>query len=198
MPSNDQYAWKQDLFGPEEKFYWMPNSKKLFYQTQTAFKELDLPTGLKYDHKMTELPSYSNDMKYRYMRTENEEYLLDLHTGKKEILKTSVYYEDTLTKLFWSPAGHQLAAEAFFMGAASSQDSYMLIRYCKQVPKCSYPFGDPTEGKISPYLASLDNYSIIGWAGDGKSYYLADLASTHFSVFASDKLDEYFRIYEQR
>ncbi|WP_409177792.1 hypothetical protein [Brevibacillus fortis] len=198
MKMNDQYAWKQDEFEPEEKFYWMPNSQKLFYQTQTAYKELDVPTGLKYDHKMTQFPSYSNDMKYRYMRTDTEEYLLDLQKGKKVIMKTPVSYEDTLYKIFWSPAGHQIAAEAFFMGAASSRDSYMLIRSCKQVPKCTYPFGDPQDGKISPYLGGLDNYRIIGWAGDGKSYYLADLASTHYSVFASDKSDEYFRIYEQR
>lgn len=160
MKMNDQYAWKQDEFEPEEKFYWMPNSKKLFYQTQTAYKELDVSTGLKYDH----------------MRTDTEEYLLDLQRGKKVIMQTPVSYDDTLSNLFWSPAGHQIVAEAFFMGAASSQDSYMLIRSCKQVPKCTYPFGDPQEGNISPYLDGLDNYRIIGWAGNGKSYYLADLA----------------------
>ncbi|MBY0088356.1 hypothetical protein [Brevibacillus brevis] len=197
MKKNDQYEWKVDHYAPQEKFYWMPNSKKLFYRTQTAFKELDLPTGLKYEHKMTDFPSYSNDMKYRYMRTEKEEYMLDLPAGKKLILKSSFYPDNDLKQIFWSPGGNQFAAEVY-VHPSNSQDSYGAIRFCKQVKNCNDPFSDPKKGLPNPYLSSADNYRIIGWAKDGKSYYVADLASTHYTAFALDKLDIYNEIYEQR
>ncbi|MGG1658750.1 hypothetical protein [Brevibacillus sp. NRS-1366] len=195
---NDQYAWKQDLFGPEEKFYWTPNSKKLFYQTQTVYKELDLPTGLTYEHKMTAFPSYSSDMRYRYMNTGQEQYVLDLQTGKKIVLKMNGF-PPYLKKIIWSPIGHQFAAEELFMGAASSRDAYMLLFFFKEPTKFSHPFGDQVDSKmLGTYLDAFDNFRLIGWAKDGKSYYFADLASTHFTHYSTDKADEEFRLYEQR
>ncbi|MGG4444222.1 hypothetical protein [Brevibacillus fortis] len=184
MKKNDQYEWRTGTV--EEMYYWVPNSKKLFYKTQTAIKELDLPTGLKYEHKMTEFPSYSNDMKYRYIRTFTEEYMLDLQTGNKINLKDPVVTESSLGKIVWSPSGHQMAVEQHYR-TSNSQDSYMYIQTYKQITKSSYPFGGPDQG-VGGYYDLSDNHRIIGWAKDGKSYYVADLASTHHSDFPLEKL----------
>ncbi|NRR01711.1 hypothetical protein HP570_05705 [Brevibacillus sp. RS1.1] len=194
MKKNDQYEWPSGT--EEERYYWVPNSKKLFYKTQTAYKELDLPTGLKYDHNMTAFPSYSNDMKYRYMRTNTEEYMLDLQTGKKVNLKDSIFTESYLDKIVWSPAGHQMAVEQHAR-TSNSQDSYMYMQSCKEVTKCSYPFGSPDKGMPGYYDLS-DNQRIIGWAKDGKSYYVADLASIHYSDFSPEKLGPSYNVIELR
>ncbi|MFS0554607.1 TolB family protein [Brevibacillus sp. 179-C9.3 HS] len=197
MKKNDQYAFNLNQYGPEEKYYWMPNSLKVFYKSYTGYKELDLPTGLKYDHKMQDFPSYSSDMKYRKMKSETAEYLLELQTGKKVVMSEYQESYPYLGDISWSPVGHHFAAEVPYR-TSNSQQAYMLLRFCKQAQKCSYPLGNPDKPNISPYLSASDNIRVIGWAQDGKSYYVADLASTHFSEFALDKLGIHNNVYEQR
>ncbi|MGF9909933.1 hypothetical protein [Brevibacillus porteri] len=194
MKKNDQYEWRDVT--DEEMYYWLPNSKKLFYKTHTAYRELDLPTGLKYDHKMTRFPTYSNDMKYRYMDTYTEEYMLELATGKKINLKDPVFVESSFDKIVWSPSGHQMAVEKH-LHISNSQEAYMVIQTCQQVTKCSYPFGSPEKGMPGYYDLS-DNHRIIGWAKDGKSYYVADLASIHYTDFPLEKLGPFNNVIELR
>lgn len=101
-----------------------------------------------------------------------------------------------LDTISWSPVGHQFVAEAFLSGSGSVQDAYMMIRYYQEAPRYTYPFGEVRKSSFSPYMDSLDNVSLIGWAKDGKSFYVADLASVHHTHFSPDKLDEYYRILE--
>lgn len=199
MKINDRFA--REKKGPhEDMFFWTPTSKKLFYRTKSVYKELDLPTGLKYEHKeMTDFPSYSSDMHYRYVRTQNEEYLLQLRDGKKVMLQKQTHgiREGYLEKLLWSPTGHRLVAEEMYRQSGNAQDTYMRIRYYQEAPRFVYPFGDVGKSEWSPYMSLHDNVRLIGWAKDGKSYFVADLASIHHRDYAPDKLDEYYRIIEQ-
>lgn len=195
MKKNDQYEWGSG--SDEEMYYWVPNSKKLFYKAKTTIKELDLPTGLKYEHKMNAFPSYSNDMKYRYIDTFTEEYMLELATGKKINLKDPVVTESSFGKIVWSPSGHQMAVELNYR-TSNGQDSYMYIRTYKQITKHSYPFGGPDQGGAGSYYSLSDNHRIIGWAKDGKSYYVADLASLHPFDFPQEKLGPSNNVIELR
>lgn len=200
IKKHDQYEWRQDKDALEEKYYWMPNSKKLFYLTKEAFKELDMPTGLKTDHKTTALPSYSSDMKYQYINTEQERYLLDLQTGKKNILLFDEEPAVDLSRILWSPVGHQFAAEQILTASPSSLDVYMLLFVFQEPNKYGNPFGSHVKsGMFGPYMYGKDNYQLIGWAGDGKSFYFADLASTHIYDFGPGKFNwETYEFYEKR
>ncbi|MFD2369720.1 hypothetical protein ACFSO0_07060 [Brevibacillus sp. GCM10020057] len=197
MKINDRFAWEPPASRGEEQFYWLPTSKKLFYCTQGGIKELDLPTGLKYVHKLTSFPSYSADMKYRYVMTEKEEYLLDLQTGKKVMLlkQAQPITEGNLSFLSWSPAGHAFAAEKFFR-PSNSQDAYCILQYYREAPKYSLPFGGVGASQYSPFLSKKDNVRLIGWAKDGKSFYVADWSSIHFSDFAPEKLSHFYQVIE--
>ncbi|MGG4445953.1 hypothetical protein ABEX29_18885 [Brevibacillus porteri] len=199
IKKNDQYEWRQDKAELEEKYYWMPNSKKLFYLTKEASKELDMSTGMKTDQKTTALPSYSSDMKYQYIKTEQEEYVLDLKTGKKNFLKVVEEYTAALRRILWSPIGHQFAAEQL-LSWSSSQDNYMLMFVFNEPNKYGNPFGSHVNpGLLSAYMQDKDNYQLIGWAGDGKSFYFADLASTHIYDFGPGKINwETYEFYEKR
>ncbi|MED1783039.1 hypothetical protein P4V43_14540 [Brevibacillus fortis] len=199
IKKHDQYEWRKDKTALEEKYYWMPNSKKLFYVTKEASKELDMPTGMKTDHKTTVLPSYSSDMKYQYIKTEQEEYVLDLQTGKKNFLKDKEGYTAYLLRVLWSPIGHQFAAEQL-LNWSSSQDNYMLMFVFHAPNKFGNPFGNHVNpGLLSTYMKDQDNYQLIGWAGDGKSFYFADLASTHIYDFGPGKINwETYEFYEKR
>ncbi|MED1802130.1 hypothetical protein [Brevibacillus porteri] len=199
IKKHDQYEWRQDKAALEEKYYWMPNSKKLFYLTKEASKELDMSTGMKTDHKTTALPSYSSDMKYQYIKTEQEEYVLDLQTGKKNFLKVVEEYTAALRRILWSPIGHQFAAEQL-LSWSSSQDNYMLMFVFNEPNKYGNPFGNHVNpGLLSTYMQDKDNYQLIGWAGDGKSFYFADLASIHIYDFGPGKLNwETYEFYEKR
>ncbi|MED1786472.1 hypothetical protein [Brevibacillus laterosporus] len=185
MKINDRFAAVSDYSLNQEVMYWLPSSKKLFYRANGSIKELDLPTGLKYTHNLTTFPSFSNDMKYKYEIKEKEEYFLDIQTGKKVILQSLPFMEGYLNKLHWSPKGHLLAAEEY-VRPSNSQDSYSMIRFYKNIPAFTYPFGG-TNGshKLSIYLHSSDNIQIIGWNRDEKSFYVADFASVHARDFAS-------------
>lgn len=198
MKINDRYAWQQPTNRTVSSFYWMPNSKKLFYRTKAAFKELDLPTGLKYVHNLKSFPSYSSDLKYRYVREEKEEYLLDLQTGKKVILKREAQpiMEGTLSAVFWSPVGHAFAAEQH-VRTSNAGDAYYMIQSQNDPGRAVYPFGALGTSKFSPYLNASDNVRMIGWAKDGKSFYVADLASVYYAAFAPDKLDEFHNVLEK-
>ncbi|MED4754185.1 hypothetical protein [Brevibacillus choshinensis] len=198
MKINDRYAWELTAYRGIEQFYWLPTSKKLFYRTKDAYKELDLPTGLKYVHKLYAFPSYSMDMKYRYVLASNEEYLLDLQSGKKVMLQKEpqMIMEGQLDTISWSPAGHQFAAEQFFR-PSNSQDSYMMLRYYREAPGFLLPFGGVGLSDYSPYLKKKANVRLIGWAKDGKSFYVADWASIYSSDFSPDKLDSYLQVMEK-
>ncbi|WP_253901954.1 hypothetical protein [Brevibacillus sp. HB1.3] len=162
IKKHDQYEWRPDKSALEEKYYWMPNSKKLFYLTKEAFKELDMPTGMKTDHKTTALPSYSSDMKYQYIKTEQEEYVLDLQTGKKNFLRVEGEYTAALLRILWSPIGHQFAAEQLLTWS-SSQDNYMLMFVFNEPNKYGNPFGNHANpGLLSTYMMDKDNYQLIG------------------------------------
>lgn len=199
MKINDRFAWDEPAYKDTVPLYWLPSSKKVFYRTKDAYKELDLPTGLKYVHKLNSFPSFSMDMKYRYVRENNEEYLLDLQSGKKVILQQQpqLITERYLDTISWSPVGHQFAAEEVFHPSGNAQDVYMRIRYYKEATKYQFPFEDVNEGFYHPYRSSLDNIRLIGWANDGKSYYVADWSSIHHFDFSPEKLDEYHRILER-
>lgn len=198
MKINDRFAWDTPPYRWSEPFYWLPTSKKLFYRTKDAYKELDMPTGLKYVHKLTSFPSYSADMKYRYVRSEKEEYLLDLQTGKKVVLQQQpqALLEGFLSDISWAPSGHRFAAELFYR-PSNGQDSYMMLRYYTEAPKFLHLFGDVGQSKYSPYLSQKDNVRLIGWAKDGKSFYVADWSSMHFSDFSPEKLDPYRQVLEK-
>ncbi|CAM5793729.1 MULTISPECIES: hypothetical protein [Brevibacillus] len=199
MKINDRFAMTPSYSRDVQSLYWMPTSRKLFYKTNAAYKELDLPTGLKYEHKLSAFPSYSSDMKYKYVRTQNEEYFLDLQTGKKVMQQKQSHLpimEQFIDKIVWSPKGHAFAAEWFFR-PSNAQDSYMMIRYQKEPSSFLYPFGGIGENKWSPYLSAIDNIRVIGWSQDGKSVYVADLASMYYSAFSPDKLNEYRHVVEQ-
>lgn len=199
MKINDRYAWEQPAFRGIEPFYWLPTSKKLFYRTQDAFKELDLPTGLKYTHKLYAFPSYSRDMKYKYVRAGGEEYLLDLQTGKKVMLQKQPQeiMENYLDTIVWSPTGHQFVSEQVLAASGNAQDVYMMIRLNKEERNPIFPFGDVGKSKYSPYMSYRDNLRLIGWAKDGKSFYAADWSSIHYSGFSPEKLDAYLRVMEK-
>ncbi|MFF0827148.1 hypothetical protein ACFYU8_09730 [Brevibacillus sp. NPDC003359] len=200
IKKHDQYEWRQDKTALEEKYYWMPNSKKLFYLTKEASKELDIPTGMKTVHKTTALPSYSSDMKYQYIKTEQERYLLDLQTGKKNLLLFEEEHAVDLSRILWSPVGHLFAAEQILTASPSSLDVYMLLFVFQEPNKYGNPFGSHVNsGMFGPYMYGKDNYQLIGWAGDGKSFYFADLASTHIYDFGPGKLNwETYEFYEKR
>ncbi|MED1792376.1 TolB family protein [Brevibacillus nitrificans] len=191
---NDQFALQTPAQRGHALFYWMPNSKKLFYQTKDAYKELDLPTGLRYVHQLGAFPSYSSDMKYRYMHADLEEYLLDLTTGKKVILQKQLQSmsEGNLQTISWSPKGHRFAAEEAFRSSGNARDVYMRLRLYTEAPGFLFPFGE-----YNPYSDARDNVRLIGWNNSGDSFYVADWSSVHFTDFATDKLDELERIVEK-
>ncbi|AUM65764.1 hypothetical protein C0R09_15280 [Brevibacillus laterosporus] len=187
MKINDRIAAVSHHSFHSEMMYWLPNSKKLFYQANGSIEELDLPTGLKYTHKQTTFPSFSNDMKYKYEIKEQGEYILDLQTGKKIILQSLPIMERYLNKLHWSPKGHMLAAEEYIR-PSNAQDSYSMIRFYKNIPSFTYPFaGTNGSHKLGIYLHYSDNIQIIGWNRDEKSFYVADFSSIHSGDFAPDK-----------
>ncbi|QRG69560.1 hypothetical protein [Brevibacillus choshinensis] len=199
MKINDRIAWEKPAYRGPDAFYWLPTSKKVFYRTQDAYKELDLPTGLKYTHKLNAFPSYSTDMKYKYVRAGNEEYLLDLQTGKKVTLQkqAQVIMENYLDRIVWSPTGHQFVSEQVLAASGNAHDVYMMIRLNKDERRHIFPFGDVGESKYSPYMSFRENLRLIGWSKDGKSFYAADWSSIHYSVFSPEKLDEYLRVMEK-
>ncbi|MDR7318783.1 hypothetical protein [Brevibacillus nitrificans] len=196
---NDQFVSVTPAQRGQAPFYWMPTSKKLFYQTKDAYKELDLPTGLKYVHQLGAFPSYSSDMKYRYMRVDQEEYLLDLTTGKKVILQKQPQsmIEGNLQTIFWSPKGHRFAAEEAFRSSGNARDVYMRLRLYSEAPRFLFPFGEGSASQYNPYSDARDNVRLIGWNKSGDSFYVADWSSVHFTDFAADKLDELERIVEK-
>ncbi|MDF2683445.1 MAG: hypothetical protein K0R47_4635 [Brevibacillus sp.] len=199
MKINDRYAWEQPTIRGIETFYWLPTSKKLFYRTKDAYKELDLPTGLKYMHKLNDFPSYSNDMKYKYVRAGNEEYLLDLQSGKKVMLQKQPQeiMGNYLDRIAWSLTGHQFASEEVLAASGNAQDVYMMIRLNKDEMHPIFPFGDVGKSQYSPYMSYRDNVRLIGWAKDGKSFYVADWSSIHYSSFSAEKLDAYLQVMEK-
>ncbi|MGZ0052804.1 hypothetical protein [Brevibacillus gelatini] len=183
MKVNDQFslpAEEESSTQAVNLLYWIPTSKKVLYKANGTIKELDLPTGLKYTHSFKSFPSYSNDMKLRFDVKEAHGFMTDLQTGKSVPTADhphSVYIDRDLTKVFWSPTGHNYVAEKF-LSTSNAQDAneQLVIKTANQT------FTYPLDG--SPYLDTIDNIQFLGWAADGKSFFVGDLDSVHMSRFA--------------
>lgn len=186
IKQNDKIEMEDKLNRNTDYMYWAPTSKKLFYQTKSAMKELDMPTGLKYTYNQNWLPSYSSDMLYTKKWVENKgETLFNLKNGKATELG--------LSELYWAPTGHSFVSSEWG-GQSNSQDTYRSLALYKEPTGRHYLFDQTTS--LGRYLSSQDNIQFIGWAKDGKSFYVADLSSTHYSAFSPGKLDEYLNVIE--
>lgn len=182
MKVNDQFFLRdeeQSSTQSIELLYWIPTSKKVLYKANGTIKELDLPTGLKYTHSFKSFPSYSNDIKFRLDIKEGHGYMTDLQTGKSVPTAEHphpFYLDRDLTHVFWSPTGHNYVAEKFlFTSNAQDANEQLVIQSTKK--SFVYPFDG------SPYLNANDNIQFLGWAADGKSFFVGDLDSVHMSRF---------------
>ncbi|MGO0061741.1 hypothetical protein ACTID9_17240 [Brevibacillus fluminis] len=180
MKVNDQFFLSDSEVSSTQSIaliYWIPTSKKVLYKANGTIKELDLPTGLKYTHPLKSFPSYSNDMKLRFDVKEGHGFMTDLQIGKSA--PTGEYpqsMERELIQVFWSPTGHNYVAEKFLF-TSNAQDAYeqLVIKTINQ--SFVYPF----DGR--PYLTTIENIQFLGWAADGKSFFVGDLDSVHMSRF---------------
>ncbi|MBY0054707.1 hypothetical protein P4U99_23735 [Brevibacillus agri] len=182
MKVNDQFslpAEEESSTQAVKLLYWIPTSKKVLYKANGTIKELDLPTGLKYTHSFKSFPSYSNDMKLRFDVKEWHGFMTDLQTGKSVPTADNphpVSMDRDLTKVFWSPTGHNYVAEKFlFTSNAQDAIEQLVVKTANQT------FTYPLDG--SSYLDTIDNIQFLGWAADGKSFFVGDLDSVHMSRF---------------
>ncbi|GED28388.1 hypothetical protein BAG01nite_44900 [Brevibacillus agri] len=182
MKVNDQFslpAEEESSTQAVKLLYWIPTSKKVLYKANGTIKELDLPTGLKYTHSFKSFPSYSNDMKLRFDVKEWHGFITDLQTGKSVPTADNphpVSMDRDLTKVFWSPTGHNYVAEKFlFTSNAQDAIEQLVVKTANQT------FTYPLDG--SSYLDTIDNIQFLGWAADGKSFFVGDLDSVHMSRF---------------
>ncbi|CAM3489194.1 hypothetical protein EDM52_18960 [Brevibacillus invocatus] len=176
MKVNDRFQseYQKNRFSPS--FQWMPNSKKLFYKAGETVKELDMPTGLKYVHKLMKMPSYSADLKYGLETNQSGNVLKKLDDGKTLLVGqySGSISQGLLDDEVWAPFGHSFVANEFLY-TSNAQDSYVRFRYQdgekgQYFPKDSY--GEPS-------LFLHDNIRFIGWSQDAKWMYTADLNSIH-------------------
>lgn len=176
MKVNDRFQseYQKDRFTPS--FQWMPNSKKLFYKAGAAIKELDLPTGLKYVHKLRKMPSYSVDLKYALEENQSGNVLKKLDDGRTLLVgQYKVSFEQGwLDDEVWAPIGHSFVANEFLY-TSNAQDSYARLRY-HDGEKGNF-FSKDSYGEPSLFL--YDNIRFIGWSQDAKWMYTADLNSIH-------------------
>ncbi|RXT06562.1 hypothetical protein [Ammoniphilus sp. CFH 90114] len=165
-----------DQFKPSategEKMRWLPNGNKVFYKTSTSMKELDLPSGLKYVHKLKELPDYSADL---HFRLEQEgpfnSSILNVKTGKKNQFGSGTS-ERFLEQLYWAPTGHTFVGS--IQGPTSNaQDAYQSFVYSDGKNTMELP-------GLFRFLKTIDNIRFSGWSTDQKWVYFADLESIHF------------------
>ncbi|MGN7468522.1 hypothetical protein [Brevibacillus sp. SAFN-007a] len=179
---NDQFALsaeEQSSTQSVQLLYWMPTSKKVLYKANGTIKELDLPTGLKYTHAFKRFPSFSNDMKLRFDIKEGRGFMTDLQTGKSvptADYPDPIYVERELTNIFWSPTGHSYVAEKFLFTSNAQDATEQLV-----MKTANQSFTYPLDGGV--YLNTKDNIQFLGWAADGKSFFVGDLDSVHFSRF---------------
>ncbi|RNB90415.1 hypothetical protein EDM56_07835 [Brevibacillus fluminis] len=176
MKVNDQFSLDDaqiSLTQSIELLRWVPTSKKVLYRANGTIKELDLPTGLKYTHPFKQFPSYSSDMKLLFDFKQWHGYMTDLQTGNSV---PTWYGEHDLTKVFWSPTGHNYVAEKFLFNS-NAQDAYEQLVIKTTNKSFVYPF----DGNF--YLKDIDNIQFLGWAADGKSFFVGDLESVHISRF---------------
>lgn len=166
---NDRFLPSSDA---REKMSWLPNGKKVFYKTSAAIKELDLPTGLKYVHKIKQLPLYSADLQYRFVQEEPwKSYIVNLKTGKKQVYGNGSP-EKYLEQLYWAPKGH--AFVGLIQGPTSNaQDIYQDFFYSDGNHDVELP-------GLFRFLKTIDNIHFSGWSSDQKWLYFADLESVHF------------------
>lgn len=182
MKVNDQFslpAEEESSTQAVKLLYWIPTSKKVLYKANGTIKELDLPTGLKYTHSFKSFPSYSNDMKLRFDVKEWHGFITDLQTGKSVPTADNphpVSMDRDLTKVFWSPTGHNYVAEKFLFTSNAQDAIEQLV-----VMTANQTFTYPLDG--SSYLDTIDNIQFLGWAADGKSFFVGDLDSVHMSRF---------------
>ncbi|WP_242774511.1 TolB family protein [Brevibacillus parabrevis] len=184
MKVNDQFSLSDDQlksYMVPDLFYWVPTSKKVLYKANGAIKELDLPTGLKYTYSFKNFPSYSNDMKLRFEDKQGHGFITDLQTGKS--VSTQDNYtadpndlERQLTRIYWSPTGHNYVADKYWH-PSNGQDFYAQLVIKTTTKSFVYPFDN------SFYMNSSDNIQFLGWAADGKSFFVGDLDSVHMSRF---------------
>ncbi|HZG15846.1 MAG TPA: hypothetical protein VE710_12580 [Candidatus Bathyarchaeia archaeon] len=167
-----------------KRIVWQPDGRKLFYQTSTGIKELNLATRIVSVHTRKELPSYSADMSYAYDRTETGAVLTHLPTGKKLPLgRTPNQSEgDLLSGVHWAPVGHAFVGEEY-RGTSNGMDALVWLRYQHEGTKMNVPpmtIDDP-----GIYYQAHDNKPFIGWSPDAKWIFTADLASIHCSSFTN-------------
>ncbi|MGG1660008.1 hypothetical protein [Brevibacillus sp. NRS-1366] len=180
MKVNDRFSSTDEKNRFSRYFQWFPNSKKVFYIAGTSIKELDLPTGLKFVHKRTDLPSYSADLQYAYESNQTGDYLKKLDNGKTTLVGkyTDSIYQGSLDNVKWSPTGHSFVADEFLYGS-NAQDTYSRLHY-QNGEKGRY-FPDVSYGE--PKLFLHENVRFIGWSKDSKWIYTADLHSIHCNSY---------------
>ncbi|MET3288474.1 UNVERIFIED_CONTAM: hypothetical protein ABID98_001044 [Brevibacillus sp. OAP136] len=180
MKVNDQFFLSDSEVSSTQSvalIYWIPTSKKVLYKANGTIKELDLPTGLKYTHSFKSFPAYSNDMKLRFDIKEGNGFMTDLQTGKSTPTgEHPQSLERDLIQVFWSPIGHNYVAEKYLF-TSNAQDAYEQLVIKTLNKTFVYPFDG------GPFLNTIDNIQFLGWAADGKSFFVGDLDSVHMSRF---------------
>ena len=167
-PWTSKYHYRENL-------YWLPTSEKLYYfadqivggTTAHKVKQWDQASGEINVTAFAQLPSYSPDMQVQVGYKDRS------MLWKDQAGQTLDLGEGSRMKVFqWAPAGHAIVGIQGFGALAAGWDEKIGIRY-QDAAKSFYA---PGINGSTDFRKLQDNFQFIGWAKNGKSFYVADLA----------------------
>ncbi|WP_134683539.1 TolB-like translocation protein [Brevibacillus migulae] len=158
-----------------ENLYWLPTSGKLFYFADQIMgekrahkvKQWDRESGEIFLTAFPQFPSYSPDMEIQVGFKDNVMLWKD-PTGQT----ISLGEGSRMQTIQWAPAGHAVVGIQGFGALAAGWDEKIGIRY----QDAAKHFYMPGIYEGTDFRKLQDNFRFIGWAKDGKSFYVADLA----------------------
>jgi hypothetical protein len=156
----------------DNKLNWHPDSRHVYYHGQleqapaskkAVVKSLDIISGEIQLSDGYELPSFSPDSNYSVGYTENTILLKDLSGNTIRLGEGS-----NVSDIHWSPTSQAFVGVQLEGPIAAGPDSKQIIRYQDTSRFFYFP--------ALPFAKFRDNLRFVGWARDGKSFYVADLA----------------------
>ncbi|NGQ97378.1 SMP-30/gluconolactonase/LRE family protein [Brevibacillus sp. SYP-B805] len=156
----------------ENKLYWHPDSQHVYYYGQweqapsakkSLIKRLDITSGETQLSGGRDFPSFSPDLSVSVGYAGNAILLKDLAGNVVNLGEGS-----KVTDIHWSPMSHAYVGVQPLGPIGAGADARETIRYQDKSRFFYFP--------AIPFAKYWDNLRFVGWARDGKSFYVADLA----------------------